>query len=110
MAGDLYVTIHVLPHAFLERRGDDIWYKLEIPFSIAVLGGKIEVSTLGEKVKIKIPAGTQNGKIFRLKGEGVKRLEGYGRGDEMVEVTVRVPKSLSREQRKMLRELEKEGL
>jgi molecular chaperone DnaJ len=108
--GDLYLTVHVKADPQFKRKGDDIWYNAEIPFSLAVLGGKIEIMTLSGKVKMKVPAGTQNGKVFRIKGEGIKRLRGYGRGDEIVKIKVRVPKKLSRKQKKLLKELEENGL
>ncbi len=109
-AGDLYITIHVKPDSQFRRKGDDIWYKAEIPFSMAVLGGRIEIITLSGKVKMKIPAGTQNGKIFKIKGEGIKKMRGYGRGDEMVKIAVKVPKRLNRQQKKAVKELEENGL
>jgi molecular chaperone DnaJ len=109
-AGDLYITMHVKPHEYFTRKGDDIWYETEIPFSTATLGGKISVPTLGSKVKLKIPSGTSSGKVFRLRGEGIKRLQGYGNGDEMIRVVIEVPKRLSRRKRKLVKELQKEGL
>jgi molecular chaperone DnaJ len=109
-AGDLYVNIHVKPHPFWERKGDDIYYQAEIPFSLAVLGGKIEVPTLFSKVKIKISSGTPNAKIFRLRGEGVKRLSNYGSGDLFVKIKVEVPNRLTFGQKKLIKELKEKGL
>ncbi|MEA3273101.1 MAG: molecular chaperone DnaJ [Patescibacteria group bacterium] len=109
-AGDLYITVHVKPDPQFERRGDDVWHVAKIPFSMATLGGKIEIITLSGKMKMKIPVGTQNGKVFKLKGEGVKRLQGYGRGDEMVKIKVNVPRRLNRKQKKMVKELAENGL
>jgi molecular chaperone DnaJ len=108
--GDLYVTVHVLRHDKFERKGDNIWYKAKIPFSSAALGDKIEIPTLSEKVRIKIPAGTSSGKIFRLAGEGVKKLRGFGKGDLMIEVVVDIPKRLSFKQKKLIKEMKEEGL
>jgi len=109
-AGDLYATIHVRPHPQFQRKGDDIWFKAEIPFSMAILGGNIEVPTLNGNVRIKIPAGTAGGHVFKLKGEGFKHLEGFGQGDEFIEVVIQVPGRLTREQKKILEDLRKSGL
>ena len=108
--GDLYATVHVRSHSQFARKGDDIWYQAHVPFSLAALGGKIQVPTLNGGVNIKIPAGTPNGKILKLRGEGLKRLEAFGQGDEMIEIVIDIPKKLSRNQRKLLDELKKEGL
>ena len=108
--GDLYATVHVKPHRFFTRKGDDIWYVANIPFTIAALGGKIQVPTLNKDVTIKIPTGTSSGKIFKLRGEGLKRLEGFGQGDQLVEVVVDVPRKLDRKQKKILEDLRKLGL
>ena len=110
LAGDLYVTVHVKPDPQFERRGDDVWYNAKIPFSIATLGGRIEILTLSGKIKMKIPVGTQNGKVFKLKGEGIKRLHGYGRGDEMVKIAVNIPRRLNRKQKRAVKELAENGL
>ena len=103
--GDLYVYIHVTPHEHFERRGSDVIYRLSIPFPLAALGGEVEVPTLNGTKRIQIPPGTQPGEIFRLKGEGIPRLGKRGRGDMIVEVTVEVPRKLSKRQRELLEEL-----
>ena len=108
-SGDLYIIIHVKEHEIFERRGDDIYVKVHIPFAVAALGGEVEVPTLDEKAKLKIPAGTQNNTIFRMKGHGIPYLHGYGRGNENVEVIIEVPERLSKRQKELLREFEKES-
>jgi len=109
-AGDLYVTVHIIPHSLFERKGDDIYHKLTINFSQAALGDKIEVKTLEGKVKLKIPAGIQSGEIIRLRGKGVPHLQGRGKGDMFVVVQIAVPKRLTAKQKRILEELREEGL
>ncbi len=103
--GDLFITFHVKPDKEFRRRGNDILSKVGINFTQAALGDKIEVETLDGKVKLTIPAGTQSGQIFRLKGKGVPSLRGYGRGDHLVEVAVITPTRLTKRQRELLEEL-----
>lgn len=107
--GDLYVIVHMKEHDVFERHGDDIYVKIDIPFAIAALGGEIEVPTLGGKAKLKIPSGTQSNTIFRMKGKGIPYLHGYGTGNENVEVIVEVPKKLSKKQKELLKEFDKES-
>jgi molecular chaperone DnaJ len=102
--GDLYVLIGVRPHQIFERDGNDIYTEVPISFVKASLGGEVQVPTLNGRVTMKIPAGTQSGRIFRLRGRGMPDLHGYGRGDELVKVKVKVPTSLSSEQRRALEE------
>ena len=102
--GDLYVDIYVKPHELFERHGDDILVNVPITCPQAVFGADIEVPALNGKVKMKVPAGTQSGKIFRLRGKGFPRLHSYGSGDEHVRVFVEVPESLTSEQAKTLKE------
>lgn len=102
--GDLYVVINVKPHEIFERHNSDIYCEVPISFTTAVFGGEIDVPTLESKVKMKIPPGTQSGKIFRLRGKGIAHLNGYGRGDELVKVQVETPTSLTREQKRLLKE------
>lgn len=108
-AGDLYIIVHVKAHEIFERHGDDIYVKVKIPFTVAALGGEVEVTTLNEKAMLKIPPGTQNNTIFRMKGKGIPYLHGTGSGNENVEVIVEVPKKLSARQKDLLREFEKEN-
>ncbi|MBB3108966.1 molecular chaperone DnaJ [Paenibacillus phyllosphaerae] len=104
-SGDLYIVIRVKSHEFFEREGDDIYCEVPLTFAQAALGDEIEIPTLTEKVKLKIPAGTQTGTYFRLKGKGVPRLRGYGQGDQHVKVTVVTPTNLTDEQKDLLRQL-----
>ncbi|MBI2523216.1 molecular chaperone DnaJ [Candidatus Woesearchaeota archaeon] len=108
-AGDLYVVIHLKEHGTFERHGDDIYVKVPIPFTIVALGGEIEVPTLDGKAKLKIPAGTQNNTIFRMKGKGIPYLHGSGVGNENVEVVIEVPEKLTKRQKELLQEFEKEN-
>ncbi len=102
--GDLYVIIHVEPHEFFEREGDDIICRVPISFAMAAFGGGVDVSTLDGAKKIQIPRGTQPGEIFRLKGEGIPHLNGRGRGDQIIQVVVQIPKKLTKQQEELLRE------
>lgn len=105
--GDLYVFIHVEEHDFFTRSGDDIICRIPISFVNAALGGTVEVPTLQGKEKLKIPKGTQNGKTFLLKGKGIPHIRGFGHGDQIIEVFVQIPTSLSRRQEELLIEFEK---
>jgi molecular chaperone DnaJ len=107
--GDLYVFIHVEPHEFFERSGDDLYCRIPISFVQATLGDTIEVPTLLGTEKLKIPKGTQNGKTFRLKGKGIAHLRGYGRGDQIIETVVMTPTQLNRRQEELLREFARAG-
>ncbi|MFD1406875.1 molecular chaperone DnaJ [Kroppenstedtia eburnea] len=102
--GDLYITIKVRPHDFFKRQGDDIACELPITFVQAALGDEVVVPTLKGRAKIKIPAGTQTGAEFRLRGKGVPRLYGRGHGDQQIRVRVVTPTGLSEEQKRLLRE------
>jgi molecular chaperone DnaJ len=102
--GDLYVLIGVKPHPIFEREGNDIYTEIPISFIKAALGGEVDVPTLNGKVRMKIPAGTQSGKIFRLKAKGIPDLHSYTKGDELVRVKIKVPTSLTNEQRRLLEE------
>jgi len=105
--GDLYIVLHMKEHKTFERRGDDIIIKVNIPFTTAALGDEIEIPTLKGKAKLKIPAGTQTGTVFKMKELGIPYLHGEGKGDELVKVEVDVPTKLSSKQKKILREFEK---
>jgi molecular chaperone DnaJ len=100
--GDLYLVIHVKDHEIFERQGDDLFCEIPIKFTLAVLGGTIEVPTLSGKASLKIPSGTQSGTTFRLKGRGMPALRSGHRGDQLVRVHVEVPTHLTAEQRKKL--------
>lgn len=109
-AGDLYLRISVRANKNFERRGYDILTDLEITYSEATLGTKRDIKTIDGEVSLKIPAGTEAEQIFVLKGRGVQKLNSAGKGDHLVTVKIKVPKNISRQQRKILEELGKEGL
>jgi molecular chaperone DnaJ len=103
--GDLYVVIEVMPHAVFQRHDNDLVTEITIPVSQAILGSDVEVPVLdGSKVTMKIPAGTQSGKVFRLREKGVPDVHGRGIGDELVRVTVDIPRNLNAEQRRLIEE------
>ncbi len=102
--GDLYVVIQIHPHPVFQRHGDDILTEITISLSAAVLGAEISVPTLAGKVSMKIPAGTQAGKVFRLKNKGIPSLHTRGLGDELIKVNVEIPSRLSSEQRRIFEE------
>jgi molecular chaperone DnaJ len=103
-AGDLYVFLQVKPHEIFSREGDDLLCEVPVSFIQATLGAEIEVPTLEGRATIKIPAGTQPGTLLRLKGRGVKNLQGYGQGDLHIRVQVEVPTHLNSDQKHKLQE------
>jgi len=105
--GDLYIVLTVKEHELFERHGDDLFCEIPIKFTLATLGGSIEVPTLFGKATLKIPAGTQSGTTFRLREKGMPSLRGRRQGDQLVRVHVEVPTSLSGDQRKVLEEFAK---
>jgi molecular chaperone DnaJ len=105
--GDLYVFLDVENHEVFERNGDDIYCRAPITFLQATLGGTVEVPTLAGTEKLKIPRGTQPGRIFRLKGKGIPHLRGYGRGDHLIETVIIVPTNLTKKQEELLKEFDK---
>ena len=100
--GDLYIVLNVKPHKLFERRGQDLWLEIPISFDQAALGDEITVPTLEEKVSYKVPAGTQPGTVFRLKGKGIKSLRGGRKGDLYVKVSLEVPTKLNGKQKKAI--------
>lgn len=100
--GDLIILIEEEKHAELSRDGNDVQYVLSISFPDAVFGAQVEVPTIDGRAKIKIPAGTQSGKIFRLKGKGFPDINGYGRGDQLVLVKIWTPTHLTEEERQAI--------
>jgi len=102
--GDLYIVLSVKDHELFERNGDDLYCEIPIKFTLATLGGTIEVPTLFGKASLKIPAGTQSGTTFRLRDKGMPSLRGGRQGDQLVRTHVEVPTSLTAEQRQMLEE------
>lgn len=109
-SGDLFVRVYVREHPYFVRRGDDIYYDLEVNFSQAALGDKVDVPTLAGEVELKIPSGTQAGKLLRLKGMGIPHIRGRGKGDEYIKINVKTPKKLTREQKKIIEKLKEEGI
>jgi molecular chaperone DnaJ len=106
--GDLYINFSVETHKLFERRGYDIFYELPLNFAQAALGDEIEVPTVDNSTTtLKVPPGTQEGKILRIKGKGVPRLDGKGRGDQLVAIRVVTPQSLNDKQKKLFEELAK---
>ncbi len=102
--GDLYIFLHIEPHEFFQRDGDDIYCQIPISITQASLGGSVEVLTLEGHETLKIPKGTQSGKVFRLKGKGAPHLRGYGRGDQVIQTVVKVPTHLNKKQEELLKE------
>lgn len=102
-AGSLYILIHVEEDEFFQRHGDDIVCEIPVPFYIAALGGEVQVPTLEEMALVKIPPGTQTGKVFRLKDKGIPDIQGRRRGDQLVKIVVEIPVKMSEEQRSLLR-------
>ncbi len=102
-AGDLLITITVRPHELFRREGTSVLCEAPITFAQAVLGAELEIPTIDGKVKYDIPEGTQSGTVFRLKGKGIPSINGRGRGDQYVTVTIETPRNLSKEQKEALR-------
>ena len=105
MAGDLVILIEEEPHRDLVREGLNVAYELHISFPDAAFGTQLEVPTIDGRAKIKIPAGTQSGKVFRLKGKGFPAVNGYEKGDQLVHVNVWTPQTLTSEEKSMLERL-----
>lgn len=106
-AGDLNISVTVRPDPMFERDGFDVWTEVPITFAQATLGDDVTVPTIDGKVKYTVPAGTQSGTVFRLKGKGIKKIHRADRGDHYVKVSVEIPKNLNRDQEKLLREFDK---
>ncbi len=107
-SGDLYVVVHMKEHPVFERRGPDLYRKLTISFPQATLGTVIQVDTLQSKEKLKIPEGTENGTLFKLKGSGMPKIQGLGYGDLYVLIQVTTPKKISKRARLLLEEIQRE--
>lgn len=107
--GDLYVVLRVKEHALFTREDEHLLLDLPVTFVQAALGADVEIPTLTEPTSLKIPPGTQAGKVFRLKGKGIKRLNGAGHGDLFVKLTVETPSRLTARQKELLREFERAG-
>jgi len=102
MAGDLLINVEEIPHPELTREGNNVIYNLFLNIADAALGTNIEVPTISGKAKIKVPKGTQSGKLFRLKGKGLPSLNSYGRGDQLIDVNIYTPTSYSKEEETIL--------
>ncbi|MBI3335803.1 MAG: molecular chaperone DnaJ [Candidatus Portnoybacteria bacterium] len=107
-SGNLYIRAHIKKHPYFVRKDADIFYKADIDFVSAALGGEIEVPTLYGKEKLTISGGIQSGEKITMSGRGLPRLGGWGKGDQIVEISIKVPKRLSRKAQDLLRELKKE--
>jgi DnaJ-class molecular chaperone len=104
-SGDLYLNITVSPHPIFERQGDDLSTTISVPLTVAVLGGEVQVPTLKGKLALKIPPETQNGRIFRLAGQGMLHLGTAARGDLLAKVNVLLPTNLSDKEKEIFRQL-----
>lgn len=108
--GDFTLSVNIRSHNIFERDGEDIYVKIAIPFSLATLGGMMEVPTIEGEVKIRVKPGTQSGTMIRLREKGIPRLHGRGHGDEYIRINVLVPEKLSREQKQIIEEMKEGGL
>ena len=106
--GDLFVLIKEIPHEELTRDGENVQCDMYVSFADAELGNSVEIPTIGGKAKIKVEPGVQSGKFLRLKGKGLPRIEGYGKGDLLVYINVWTPKNLNSDQKKMMEKVQKE--
>ena len=106
--GDLKVAVFVRPHPFFERDGYNVWLEQHVSFTRAALGDNLRIPTLDGDVKFDLPAGTQSGTVFNLKGRGIQNVNGRGKGDQLVRIIVDTPKNLTPRQKELLQELEKE--
>lgn len=110
-AGDLYVRILVKQHPIFKRKGDDLHISIPISFSQAALGDEIEIPTPeGKKILLNVPAGIESGKILRISDKGISHFSGYGRGNLYVELNVKIPKKLTKNQKELLEKLREEGI
>ncbi len=108
--GNLYIVVRVQPHKIFKRQGGNLLLELPIPFATAVLGGSVKVPTINGEAELKVVAGTEDGSNFRMRGLGLKQSHGYGRGDQIVRVSIIIPKKLSKKQRELFEQLKKEEL
>jgi len=108
--GDLLLVVTVRPHPRFERKGDDLHEEIDVPLTTAVLGGETEVPTLTAKVMLKVPPLTQNGRVFKLAGLGMPRLDKQGKGDLYARIRVRLPDQLDDEQKRLFEELSAAGV
>ena len=110
-AGDLYIRIFVKKHSVFGRKGDDLYISLPVSFSQAALGDEIEITALeGTKILLRVPVGTESGKVLRISGKGIPHFGGYGRGNLYVELIVKTPDKLTKKQKELLERLREEGI
>lgn len=110
-AGDLYVRLFIKKHPVFERKGDDLFISVPVSFSQVALGDEVEMPTLEDKkILLKVPAGTESGKVLKISGKGIPHFSGYGRGNMYVELIVKTPKKLSKKQKELLEKLKEEGI
>jgi len=109
LPGDLYIRIHLKKHKDFIKKGDNIYYELSISFTQAALGDKIEIPTLEKRVKLKIPAGVESGKLIRIRDRGMSKASG-GRGDQFVKIQIKTPKKLSQKAKELLKRLKEEEI
>ncbi len=107
-SGDLYIELKVKPHPIFKRQNSDLICEVPVSFAKLALGSEIEIPTLEDKIKLKIPAGTPSGKVFTFRGKGIKRINSHSKGDLHVQVNVEIPKKLTKEQRELLMQFDKE--
>jgi molecular chaperone DnaJ len=103
--GDLYLVVRILPHKLFERRGDDLYTEVSVPLAVAMLGGEVTLSSLNGRLCLKIPAETQNSRVFRLAEKGMPKLGSAGRGSMFAKVKVVLPTGLSEEERRLFERL-----
>ncbi|MBX3473550.1 MAG: molecular chaperone DnaJ [Planctomycetes bacterium] len=103
-SGDLLCDVHIKPHPLFKRAGADVYLVLPIGFAQAALGATVDVPTLKGKAEFKVARGTQSGQVLRMRGEGFPKLDGYGKGDQLVEIAIEVPSKLTKDQERILRE------
>ena len=106
--GDLFVVLQIKEHPVFERAGDDIVVQVDVGFPLLCLGGEITIPTIEGETALKIPPGTQQGKVFRLKGLGVSKSHSYGRGDQLVYLNIVIPADLTDRQKALMEELARE--
>ncbi len=106
---DFYITIDVRPSKIFQRDGNDVFVNVQIPLTLAILGGTIEIPTIDGDLNLRIRPGTQPGTMVRLRGRGIKRPRSYGRGDQYVRLQIKIPEKLTREQKELLEEFEEES-
>jgi molecular chaperone DnaJ len=104
-SGDLYLLISVKPHPVFQRKGDDLYVEAQVPLTVAVLGGEVQVTTIKGKLALKVPPETQNGRTFRLSGQGMPHLGDSSRGDLLARVSVVLPTKLSAEEKELFKQL-----